>query len=133
MLRTLLASLALLCFTLVAGLEAQAPTPPIKRTILQKTDVPGSTTHEVVLVLAEVSGGANVGRHTHPGPEIGTVVEGELVLLVEGQPEKTIKAGESFQVAGGVVHDAKAAGGKPAKIIVVYTAKKGEPLASPAK
>jgi quercetin dioxygenase-like cupin family protein len=111
----------------------QAPTPPIKRTILQKTDVPGSTTHEVIFALAELTGTGNAGRHTHPGPEMGTVIDGELVLMVEGQPDKTIKVGESFQVAGGVIHDAKTGGGKPAKVLVVYTIKKGEPLAIPAK
>ena len=29
---------------------------------------------------------AETGRHTHPGPESGYLLEGEFTLLVEGQP-----------------------------------------------
>jgi quercetin dioxygenase-like cupin family protein len=116
----------------VAGaLQAQQP-PPIKRTILQKMEVPG-TNLEVVLGMAELAAGVNVGRHTHPGPEERTVTEGEFVLMVDGQPEKTIKAGEAYQVPANTVHDAKTVGGKPAKVIAVYVVPKGQPLAIPAK
>jgi quercetin dioxygenase-like cupin family protein len=113
-------------------LDAQQAASPIKRTILQKADVPG-TNFEVVLGMAEIAAGANVGRHTHPGPEQGTVTEGELVLMVEGHPEKTVRAGESYQVAADTIHDGKTGGGKPAKVIAVYVVPKGQPLATPAK
>jgi quercetin dioxygenase-like cupin family protein len=83
--------------------------------------------------VAEIASGVNIGRHSHPGPEEGTVTEGELVLLVEGQPEKIVKMGESYQVPPGTVHDAKTGGGKPAKVIAVYVVPKGQPLATPAK
>ena len=131
MLRTMALLAAMASLMTVAGVQAQQP-PPIKRTILQKSDVPG-TSMEVVLGLAEISPGVNIGRHTHPGPEQGTVIEGELVLLVEGQPEKTVKVGESYQVPMGTVHDAKSAGDKPVKVIASYVVPKGGPLATPAK
>lgn len=125
-----------ICCTLAvagsAGALAQQATPPIKRTILQKADVPG-TNMEVVLGLAELSAGVSIGRHSHPGPEQGTVTEGELILMIDGQPEKVVKAGESYQVPMGAVHDAKTGGGKPAKVIAVYVVPKGQPLATPAK
>jgi quercetin dioxygenase-like cupin family protein len=60
------------------------------------------------------------------------VISGELVLMVEGQPDKAYKVGESWQLPVGVVHDAKA-GSEGAKVIVAYTVEKGQPLASPAK
>ncbi len=34
--------------------------------------------------------------HRHPGPVYGYVLEGEYVFKVEGQPLKTLKAGETF-------------------------------------
>jgi len=127
----------ILCAALVGlgiggSLNAQAPTPPIKRTILQKVEVPG-TNFEVILGMAELSANANVGRHIHPGPEEGTVTEGELILMIDGQPEKSLKAGDSYQIPSGVIHDAKTGGGKPAKVIAVYVVPKGQPLATPAK
>ena len=112
--------------------SAQLSPPPggIKRTVLQKVDVPGST-YEVVLVLAEIPAMAALGRHSHPGTETATVTEGELTLKVDGQPDKVVKAGESWQVAAGAIHDATT-GDKPCKAIVAYAVEKGKPLASPA-
>src|SRR5215510_15299826 len=72
----------------------------IKRTPLQKFDIPG-TNYETIIGMAEIVPNVNIGRHTHPGPESGYMLEGEFVLYVEGQPEKTVKAGESYQVPPG--------------------------------
>jgi quercetin dioxygenase-like cupin family protein len=102
----------------------------IKRTPLQKFDVPG-TNFETVIGIAEIVPNVNIGRHTHPGPESGFMLDGEMVLMVEGQPEKTVRTGESYQVPPGAVHDAKT-GPKGAKVIATYVVEKGKPLASPA-
>jgi hypothetical protein len=67
----------------------------IKRTPLQKFDVPG-TNYETVIGMAEIVPNVNVGRHTHPGPESGYMVEGEFVLYVEGQPEKNRQGGSEL-------------------------------------
>jgi len=72
-----------------------------------------------------------IGRHTHPGPDAGYLPEGEFVLI-EGQSPKPLKAGESYQVPSGAIHDATSGAGG-AKILAVYIVHKGEPLASPAK
>ncbi len=58
--------------------------------------------------------------------------EGEVELLVDGQPPKVVKAGESFVIPAGTVHDAHNAGSMPVKLIGVYVVEKGKPLASPA-
>ena len=85
----------------VATAQQQLPsmtqqTATIKRTPLQKFDVPG-TNYETVIGMAEIVPNVNVGRHTHPGPESGYMVEGEMVLYVEGQPDKPVNAGQSYQ------------------------------------
>ncbi|HEY6383257.1 MAG TPA: cupin domain-containing protein [Pseudolabrys sp.] len=102
----------------------------IKRTPLQKFDVPG-TNCETVIGMAEIVPNVNVGRHTHPGPESGYMVEGEFVLYVEGQPEKIVKAGQSYQIPPGAIHDAKTGPSGP-KVVATYVVEKGKPLASPA-
>src|SRR5262245_21968042 len=94
----------------------------IKRAPLQKFDVPG-TNHETVIAMAEIVPNVNIGRHTHPGPESGYMVEGEMVLYVEGQPEKTVKAGQSYQVPPGAIHDAKS-GPNGAKVVATYVVEK---------
>ncbi len=109
---------------------ATEQTATIKRTPLQKYDVPG-TNYETVIGIAEIVPNLNIGRHTHPGPESGYMLEGEMVLLVNGQPEKTVRVGESYQVPSGAIHDART-GPQGAKVIATYVVEKGKALASPA-
>jgi quercetin dioxygenase-like cupin family protein len=103
----------------------------IKRTPLQKFEVPG-TNFETVIGIAEIVPNVSIGRHTHPGPESAYMLEGEMVLMVQGQPDKTVKMGDSYQVPSGAIHDAKA-GPQGAKLIATYVVEKGKPLASPAQ
>jgi hypothetical protein len=58
-------------------------TATIKRTPLQKFDVPG-TNYETVIGIAEIVPDVNIGRHTHPGPESGFILEGEMILMIGG-------------------------------------------------
>jgi quercetin dioxygenase-like cupin family protein len=59
------------------------------------------------------------------------VIEGDMTLLIEGQPSKAIKAGDSWQIPPDAVHDAKT-GPAGAKVIATYVLEKGKPLATPA-
>jgi quercetin dioxygenase-like cupin family protein len=104
---------------------------PIKRTILQKSDVPG-TNYETVLGIAEIAPNAEFARHTHPGTESSYVVEGSLTLNVEDQPTRSVQTGESIFVPAGIVHSGRA-GPAGAKILAAWVVEKGKPLASPAK
>lgn len=115
-----------------AGLAvgAFAQQPGIKRTPLQKVEFPEG--YNTVTAIAEVPAGGAAGRHTHPGIETGYVLEGELNLLVDGQPDQKLKAGDSYQIPAGVVHDAKTHGDKSFKVLGVYVVDKTKPLASPA-
>ena len=102
----------------------------IKRTPLQKFDVPG-TGYETVIGIAEIVPNAMIGKHTHFGVESGYLLEGELVLMVAGQPDRTLKPRDSYQIPAGAAHDGKSgpAGGK---VIATYVVEKGKPLATPA-
>lgn len=130
MLRKVIFSAAIAGALLGAPLYAQTP-PTITRAILQKVDEPDGK-YEVLLGVASLPAGASIGKHTHPGIEQGTLIEGEMTMFVDGQPDKSYKVGESWQIPAGAAHDAKA-GPNGAKVVVTYTVQKGQPLASPAK
>ena len=117
----------------VATLQAQTPVQPspVQRTILQKTDVPG-TNLEMIYANVEIAPGFKAGRHFHPGVVMAQVVEGEFWLHVDGQPEKVLRAGESLTLPARAIHNAGATD-KTAKLTAVYVLEKGQPLASPAK
>jgi quercetin dioxygenase-like cupin family protein len=127
MIKKILLGLTVIAFTVAGAAIAQQS--GIKRTPLQKLDFPAG--YNTVTAIAEVPAGGAAGRHTHPGAETGYVLEGELELVIDGKPPVKIKAGESYQIPEGAVHDAKA-GDKPFKVLGVYVVKAGEPLAKPA-
>ena len=125
--------------TIVAALAVAAVSgvlyaqqPGFTRTVLQDQDLSIKDRHAVVARAEFIPGGA-AGRHTHPGEELGYVVEGTLELLVDGQPPRTIKAGEVFFVPAGIVHDGKNVGKGKAVVLATYVVEKGKPVASPAK
>ncbi|HEY6630135.1 MAG TPA: cupin domain-containing protein [Rhizobiaceae bacterium] len=103
----------------------------IKRTPLQSIDFPEG--YKTVTGLAEVMPGHASGPHTHPGIETGYVLDGEVLMIVEGEPDRTLKAGDSFVIPPGARHDVQSIGSVPAKAISVFVVDKSKPLASPAK
>ena len=128
------AGLTLAAMTITA--QAQQPVPAtqgastIKRTPLQKFDIPG-TNYETITGLAEITGNSMIGAHTHSGLEAGYLLEGEMVLMIAGQPDRPMKAGDSYQIPAGAVHDGKS-GAAGAKVLATYTVEKGKPFAVPA-
>ncbi len=128
MLKRVLIIAAILAPVAVATAVAQQPT--IKRTPLQTVDFPAG--FNVVSAIAEVAPGNCAGRHTHPGFESTYVMEGAVLIKIEGKPDQTFKAGESFQIPTGVPHDACAVPGETFKVLATYIVEKGKPVASPA-
>src|SRR5262249_59426342 len=90
MLKMVAACAALVAFAALAAADAQVvPSPvspsPVKRTILQKSDVPG-TNLELIYATVEIAAGFKAGRHFHPGVAMALVVEGEFWFQLDGQP-----------------------------------------------
>ena len=128
-------SLLLATFALALASCATTPTPPpaggIQRTILQRTDLEGG--REAVLGLAVIAPGVSAGKHTHPGVETGYVIEGAASLEVEGQEPRIVRAGDSYLIPAGKVHDARTVGSSPVKVLATYIVEKGKPIAVPVK
>jgi quercetin dioxygenase-like cupin family protein len=100
----------------------------IKRTPIRTIEFPpGYTT---VTAIAELAPGSCAGRHTHPGIESGYVMEGDLVLKIDGKLDQTLKAGGSFESPPFTPHDACTVSGF--KVLATYVVERGKPLASPA-
>jgi quercetin dioxygenase-like cupin family protein len=104
----------------------------VKRTVLQQVDLSISG-REAVTAVAEFQPGASIGRHTHPGEEIGYTLEGTGRLDQEGAPALMLTTGTAYMIPAGKVHDATNTGQTPLRILVTYVVEKGKPLATPAK
>jgi quercetin dioxygenase-like cupin family protein len=103
----------------------------VTRKILSQIDGPTSGYTTIVMDVT-IEPGVAVVRHTHPGIESTYVLEGGgFELPIEGQPTRTIKTGEAFQVPPETPH----AGGKPgdtkARLLVTYIVEKGKPIMKP--
>jgi quercetin dioxygenase-like cupin family protein len=128
---------AAFAWTLAAPAAAQqAASPlqpsPVKRTPIGKTEVPGSN-YEVITAMVELQPGFKAGRHTHPGTVQAQVLDGEFMLAIDGEAEKTFTAGQSLEVPHGAIHNEGAVGTRPAKLIAVYIVEKGKPLVQPVQ
>ena len=121
--------LAIACVALPAIVASAATQPAgIKRTVIRSIDFPvGYTT---VTAIVDLAPGSCSGRHTHPGIDSGFVMQGDFVLKIDGKPEQTFKAGESFETSPLTPHDACSISG--AKLVDTWVIERGKPLASPA-
>ena len=126
MIKKILLGLTVVAFVCTGAAIAQG----IKRTPLQKVEFPDG--YNTVTGIAEIPAGGAAGRHTHPGIETGYVLEGEADLLIDGQPALHLKAGDSYAIPAGAVHDGKVHGDKSLKVLGIYVVDKTKPLASPA-
>ena len=102
----IMAMAALVAGAVLAPLGAQAQTPGVTRTDLQRHDlsVPG---HEAVQVRVDLAPGVAFPKHTHPGEEIIYVLEGTLEYQIEDKPPVTLKAGGVLFIPAGTIHAAR--------------------------
>jgi quercetin dioxygenase-like cupin family protein len=112
--------------SVLLSFSATADAQGIKRTLLQTTAFPG-TQYVTALYIIDIDAGGLVPRHTHPGLETLYILEGEMDLLVEDQPDKHMKPGDSGQIPAGAVHTV-APPAKPVKLLVTYVVEKDKPL-----
>ena len=106
---------------------ARAQQSSTTRTDLQRHDLsaPG---REAVQAIVGFDQGVVAPRHTHPGEEIIYVLEGTLEYQVEGQPPKTLKAGDVLFIPARTIHSARNVGTDHAAELATYVVEKGKPL-----
>lgn len=121
--------LGLMAGAALGGELASAQQSPIKRTDLLKSDLAEINGSEMNVWVADLAPGAATGRHTHPTPRFVYVVEGAVVLELDGKPPQTFKAGQAFAEMPGVVHNFRnASASEPAKALGFQYGAKGQAL-----
>ncbi|WP_141585760.1 cupin domain-containing protein [Actinomadura sp. WMMA1423] len=87
--------------------------------------------HAMILIVEYPPGDPGAPPHRHPGPAFGYVLEGEMLLEIEGEPPRPVPAGEAFWEPGGdVVHyqDGNNRDDLPLRFIVTMLCEPGEPM-----
>jgi quercetin dioxygenase-like cupin family protein len=129
---TQLSFIAAVALTLNAAADTPAGPQPV-RTIFERHDQSEVTpAKEIVIGSAALPADSGIGYHTHPGDESGYVLKGSLILKTRGQPDRMLKAGDSFFNPRGAIHSLVAApGGDGGVAVSTWIIDKGRPLATP--
>src|SRR5262245_17498903 len=111
----------------VTPTPASAQQPTVQRKMLLTQDLPIAG-YQTVMAAVEIPVGGREGRHTHPGAVVVYVQEGVLTFDYEGKPTATYKAGDSFYIEPGKIHEGINNGTLPVKAIATFVVEKGKPL-----
>jgi len=111
----------------VTPTPASAQQPTVQRKVLLTQDLPIAG-YQIVMAAVELPAGAREGRHTHPGGLVVYMQEGVITLDYEGKPTTTYKAGDSFFIEAGKIHEGINNGTSPVKTIGVFVVEKGKAL-----
>jgi quercetin dioxygenase-like cupin family protein len=87
--------------------------------------------HAMTVVIEYPPGDPGAPPHRHSGPAFGYVLEGEMLLEIEGEPARPVPAGEAFWEPGGdVVHyrDGNNRDDLPLRFVVTMLCEPGEPM-----
>lgn len=121
------AGLCLISGTLMA--QAAEVTPLMSKDL---TDIPGK---EVVMITVEKAPGGSDPIHRHNAHGFIYVLEGSIVMQVEGGKEVTLTPGQTWYEGPDDVHvvGRNASSTKPVKFLVVLVKDKGAPILVPVK
>jgi quercetin dioxygenase-like cupin family protein len=96
---------------------------------LLKTRLSGIESKVALMGIAEIQPPSATGKHFHHGDEIGYVLNGSVIVDVEGEWPRALKAGDTYRVEANKVHDMKVTGTEPARVLAIYIVDKGKELA----
>lgn len=127
-----LSLMAITALSLNAAADEPKAGPQPVRNIMERHDQSGVPGKEIVIGTATLPPGSGIGYHTHPGDEAGYVLKGNLILKTQGQPDRALKAGDSFFNPRGAVHSLVVAPGSDGGMAVSsWIVDKGVPMATP--
>ena len=128
------AVVALLAAPSLVRADGPAPAAAFTTVLQTTTNVDGlplvypSGTPQVTARLVEIPPGGETGRHRHPTPLFAYILEGEIVIDVDGQPTRRFKAGDAFMETT-YWHNGRNDGDRPARLLAVYLGAEGVPQA----
>lgn len=125
------AALALLL--LLAGGTLVTQDDPIR--LLLSKNLVGLPDKEIFMVAVEYPPGGSTPAHTHDAQAMVYVLEGSIVMQVQGKPPVTLSPGQTWYEGPDDVHvvSRNASDSAPAKYLVFIVKEKGAPLLTPVR
>ena len=119
-----------IAIALVAGGRSTSPGDGFSE--LHRSDIAGTDDLEVVMGLLERTEESMSEKHYHPGGEFGFILDGTVTVSSEGEPEATLRAGDSFYQPPGEWHVVGTTT-EGARTVVFRVLKKGQPVVVPVE
>ncbi|QND16881.1 cupin domain-containing protein (plasmid) [Rhizobium leguminosarum bv. trifolii] len=116
-----------------ASAEDKTDIKGITWTELERVPLAGSPQKEEILGIAVIQPGVTVEFHIHQEYEVGYLLEGDFSLETEGEPVRTLNAGDSYAILPLKAHAATSTGKTAVKVLVTYIVETGKPLAEPPR
>jgi quercetin dioxygenase-like cupin family protein len=114
------------CATVWEPATGASPPNAVRKMLIQHDlPIPGYTAG---IAAVEVPPGGREGRHTHPGPLYVYVQDGAITVETDGQPTRTYKAGDTFFIEGGKIHEGINYGTATYRSLTSFVIPKGKPL-----
>jgi quercetin dioxygenase-like cupin family protein len=126
--------LGMLCW-FAAPLMAKYAAQDTKVTPLLTKDLVGAPGREAALLTVEYAPGASSARHRHNANTFVYVLEGSIVMQVEGGKEVTLGPGQTFYESPSDIHavSRNASATQPARFLVFFVKDKGAPASVPVQ
>ena len=121
------------CFAAYAMTKQSAQS--AKVTPLLTKDLTGLPNKEGMVLTVEYAPGAVSGKHRHNAHTFVYVLEGSIVMQVEGGKEVTLGPGQTFYESPADIHSVSrnASATQPAKFLVFFVKDKGTPASVPVQ
>jgi quercetin dioxygenase-like cupin family protein len=135
--------IGILCFFATASVAVHPIGAPImskesvaqnpKVTQLLAKELAGLAGKEAVMITVEYAPGASSSKHRHNAHTFVYVLEGSIVMQVEGGKETTLGPGQTFYESPDDIHTVSknASNSQPAKFLVFFVKDKGAPASTP--
>lgn len=132
--RMVLFGATLMCLCLM-GVRPVTAAPEAQVVPLRSTPLPEYPGKEVKMIVVEYPPGAVDPVHRHDAQAFVYVLEGSIVMGVNGGKTVTLKAGDTFHEGPNDIHTVgrNASTTRPAKFVVFLIKKQGAPILTPVK
>ena len=129
--QSLVACSSLLLFAVLPSVgfaqQAALATPSYSSKAVQVSPLSGDDKRELVLNAVSILPGGAIPMHIHSGDCVGSVIEGTVELLIDGQPPRRVSVGEAYSNMRGSVHSFRNVGDGPARLLNNLVVDKGVP------
>ncbi len=118
------ATIALTALALVLGTVVATQSAPSARWAATYDNLTMPKDFKAMMVVVDFPPGAVFPLHSHGGPVVAMVIEGEITLVQDGV-SKVYKPGQSWNEPTGQIHEAHNHGSVKAAVAVTYLLPKG--------